>query len=325
MTTTTAPVPSTEASTGASRPSARRRAAVAVAAFLACAIPVTFTVTITAMLVTGTDADHRFHQLTGQGLVLTALWLGALLPLVRAGWRGRRPSTAAGYRHLALVGAGIAASAVAAGGGARALLAVATVTGAILWAALPLRPRLRGTVAVDPVLTAARPPRRGGPHAVRRRPARAPERRDHRLPLAEPPPVRHGLGGHHHHRAGAARGRRPGGARPPHLGGRRVHRHRGCRPGDRRVGHLVRRRPVPRARLLRRAAPRRAPEPPRNRPPDAYTAAHASARRRPAAAPAPRGRRRPRRPGSCAGAARPRPSCWPCWPSWPRSSPRSWC
>jgi len=152
MTTTTAPVPSTEASTGASRPSARRRAAVAVAAFLACAIPVTFTMTITAMLVTGTHADHRFHQLTGQGLVLTALWLGALLPLARAGWRGRRPSTAAGYRHLALLGTGVAACAVAPGGGAPVLLAVATVTGAILWAALPLRPRLRGTVSVDPVL-----------------------------------------------------------------------------------------------------------------------------------------------------------------------------
>lgn len=152
MTTTTAPVPSTEAPTGASRPSGRRRAAVAVAAFLACAIPVTFTMTITAMLVTGTHADHRFHQLTGQGLVLTALWLGALLPLARAGWRGRRPSTAAGYRHLALLGTGVAACAVAPGGGAPVLLAVATVTGAILWAALPLRPRLRGTVSVDPVL-----------------------------------------------------------------------------------------------------------------------------------------------------------------------------
>jgi len=153
MTTTTAPVPSAEASTGASRPSAGRRAAVVVAAFLACALPVTFTVTITAMLVTGADDDHRFHQLTGQGLVLTALWLGALLPLVRAGWRGERPSTAAGYRHLTFAGAGIATSAVAAGGGSRALVAVIAVSGLLLWAALPLRPRLRGTVAVDPVLT----------------------------------------------------------------------------------------------------------------------------------------------------------------------------
>jgi hypothetical protein len=153
MTTTTSPVPSTEASTGASRPSVRRRVAIAAAALVSCAIPVTFTVTITGMLVTGAEADHRFHQLTGQGLILTTLWLGAILPLVRAGWRGRRPSTAAGYRHLAFAGTGIAASAVAAGGGARILMAVIVVTGTMLWAALPLRPRLRGTVAVDPVLT----------------------------------------------------------------------------------------------------------------------------------------------------------------------------
>lgn len=152
MTTTTAPVPSTEASTGASRPTARRRAAVAAAAFVACALPVTFTVTITAMLVTGADADHRFHQLTGKGLVLLALWLGSVLPLVRAGWRGDRPSTAAGLRHLAFVAAGIATSAVAGVGGSRALVAVVAVTGAVLWAALPVRPRLRGTFSVDPVI-----------------------------------------------------------------------------------------------------------------------------------------------------------------------------
>src|SRR5689334_21690773 len=106
MTTTTAPVPPTEVSTGASRPRARRRIAVAAAAFVSCALPVTFTVTITAMLVTGSDVDHRFHQLTGKGLVLLALWLGSVLPLVRAGWGGRRPSTAAGYRHLAFIAAG---------------------------------------------------------------------------------------------------------------------------------------------------------------------------------------------------------------------------
>ena len=137
MTTTTAPVPSTEASTRASRPRRTPSCAVAAAALVACAVPVTFTVTITATPATGADADHRFHQLTGQGLVLPALWLGAVLPLIRAGWRGRRPSTAAGYRHLAFVGAGIAASALAAGGGARSSLAVIAVTGVLLWWALP--------------------------------------------------------------------------------------------------------------------------------------------------------------------------------------------
>lgn len=153
MTTTTAPAPSTEASNRASRPSARRRVAVAAAGLVGCAIPVTFTVTITAMLVTGADVDHRFHQLTGKGLVLLALWLGSVVPLVRAGWCGRRPSTAAGYRQLAFIGTGVATSAIAAGGGSRALVAVATVTGALLWAALPLRPPLSGTFAVHPVLT----------------------------------------------------------------------------------------------------------------------------------------------------------------------------
>ena len=153
MTTTTAPVPSTEVSTGTSRPRARRRVAVAAAAFVSCALPITFTVTITAMLVTGADVDHRFHQLTGKGLVLLALWLGSVLPLVHAGWRGRRPSTAAGYRHLAFIGAGVITSAIAAVGGSRALVAVVAVTGALLWAAIPFRPRLRGTISVDPVLT----------------------------------------------------------------------------------------------------------------------------------------------------------------------------
>jgi hypothetical protein len=152
MTITTAFVPTTEASTGASRPSALRRVAVAVSAFVGCALPVTFTVTITAMLVTGTEADHRFHQLTGQGLILLALWMGSVLPLVRAGWAGRRPSTAACYRHLAFIGAGVVTSAVAGGGGSRARGAVGAVTGALVWAAIPLRPRLRGTFSVDPVL-----------------------------------------------------------------------------------------------------------------------------------------------------------------------------
>jgi hypothetical protein len=153
MTTTTAPVPSIEVSSGASRPSALRRVAVAAAALVSCALPVTFTVTISAMLVTGADVDHRFHQLTGKGLVLLALWLGSVLPLIRAGWRGRRPSTPVGYRHLAFIGAGVVTSAIAAGGGARVLVAVVAVTGALLWAAIPLRPRLGGTISVDPVLT----------------------------------------------------------------------------------------------------------------------------------------------------------------------------
>jgi hypothetical protein len=153
-TTRTVSPPSTEAArTGSSRPGPVRRAVLVVAALLACALPTSFALSIGAMLLTGTEADHRFHQLTGQGLLLAALWLGALLPLVRAGWRGERPSTAAGYQHLAFVSVGLLAAAVSPGGGARALMAVVTVTGALLWAALPVRPRLRARVALDPVLT----------------------------------------------------------------------------------------------------------------------------------------------------------------------------
>ena len=156
MTTTTAPVPSTEASTGASRPSARRRAAVAVAAFLACAIPVTFTVTITAML-----RDRRRSRpplppgdRAGAGPLRP---LARRAPPARPGRVARAAAvTAAGYRHLAFVGhrrRHLARSPRAAA--RRASSAVVAVTGALLWAALPLRPRLRA------------PLRRPGPHAAR--------------------------------------------------------------------------------------------------------------------------------------------------------------
>ncbi len=134
------------------RPSAARRAAVAVTGVLACAVPVMFTVSILGMLATGTDADHRFHQVTGQGLVLCALWLGGLVPLLRAGWRGRRPSTAAGLLHLAFVGVGALCAVAAPGGGAPALLGVIALTGALVWFALPQRPALRVPVELDPVL-----------------------------------------------------------------------------------------------------------------------------------------------------------------------------
>ncbi|GGB89970.1 hypothetical protein N798_03735 [Knoellia flava TL1] len=136
-----------------SRPGRGRRAAVGLTALLACALPTSFAVSITGMLVTGAEADHRFHQLTGQGLLLAALWFGGLVPLIRAGWRGVRPTATAGYLHLAFVGSGLVAAAVSAGGGARSLLAIVAGTGALLWAALPLRPRLRARVSLDPVLT----------------------------------------------------------------------------------------------------------------------------------------------------------------------------
>jgi hypothetical protein len=70
------------------RPGRARRTALAAAGFLACALPVVFTVNISRMLVVGELSDHRFHQLTGQGLLLFVLWLGGLVPLLRAGWSG---------------------------------------------------------------------------------------------------------------------------------------------------------------------------------------------------------------------------------------------
>jgi hypothetical protein len=137
---------------GPARPGVARRTAVAVTGFLACALPVVWTVNITRMLVTGVESEHRFHQATGQGLVLLALWLGAVVPLVLAGWAGRRPSTRAGVQHLTFVGAGVVCSAVATGGGAPSLMGVIAVTGALLWLALPMRPRVVGLFRVDPLL-----------------------------------------------------------------------------------------------------------------------------------------------------------------------------
>jgi hypothetical protein len=115
-------------------------------------MPVVFTANITRMLLTGVDTDHRFHQSTGQGLVLFALWLGPLLGMVRAGWQGRRPASALGWQHLLFVATGLVCSAIAPGGGAPFLTAVIAVTGALLWLALPRRPRLRVVVQVHPVL-----------------------------------------------------------------------------------------------------------------------------------------------------------------------------
>lgn len=129
-----------------------RRAAIATTGAIACLMPVVFTFNITRMLVTGAESEHQFHQATGQGLVLTALWLGALLPLVRAGWSGRRPPLSAGLLHLAFVLIGAACAAFSPGGGAPILMAIIAVPGALLWAALPQRPRLQARVQLDPVL-----------------------------------------------------------------------------------------------------------------------------------------------------------------------------
>ena len=134
------------------RPTRTRRTALALAGIAGCAVPLMFAANITWTLLTGDLADHRFHQLTGQGELLCALWLVPVLALLRAGWQGRRPSTAAGWAHLAFATAGAVCAVAAPGGGAPALMAVVLVTGALVWAALPVRPALRGPVRIDPLV-----------------------------------------------------------------------------------------------------------------------------------------------------------------------------
>ena len=134
------------------RPSNRRRTAVGVTGFLACALPTVFTINLSRMLLVGELSPHRFHQLTGQGLLLCLLWLACVVPLVRAGWAGRRPTTATGLMHVTFAVTGSLCSIAAPGGGAPILMAVIVVTGALLWLALPLRPRLRTELRVDPLL-----------------------------------------------------------------------------------------------------------------------------------------------------------------------------
>ena len=136
----------------ARKPGKLRRTGLLVAGFLACALPAVWTVNLSRMLLVGELDEHRFHQLTGQGLFLCALWLIGLVPLLRAGWSGRRPSSAAGLLHLTFVGTGSACAVAATGGGAPALMVVIAITGALVWLALPVRPRLRLPVHIDPLL-----------------------------------------------------------------------------------------------------------------------------------------------------------------------------
>ena len=128
------------------RPRARRRVAVAVTGIVGCLLPTVWTFNLLRMLLTGDLAEHRFHQLTGQGLLLVAIWLGSLVPLVVAGWRGRRPGVGPALLHLTFVVVGVGCALAAPQGGARELMVVIGVTGALVWLAIPRRPRLRGAV-----------------------------------------------------------------------------------------------------------------------------------------------------------------------------------
>jgi hypothetical protein len=136
----------------AGRPSALHRTALVAAAVPACALPTIWGAGTVVEVVTGAERDHLFHQLTGQGLLLSALWLGALIPLLTAGWRGARPSAAAGLAHVAVVVGAAAAAAPAPGNGGALVAAIALVTGALVWLALPQRPQI-AVSGLDPLLT----------------------------------------------------------------------------------------------------------------------------------------------------------------------------
>lgn len=132
-------------------PSALRRAAVAVTGLAAAVLPVAWGVSSVVEILTGAERDHLFHQLTGQGVLLCALWLGALVPLVLAGWRGRRPGAGAALAHVSVAVSVVLAAALAPGNGGLVVAAILLVTGALLWLALPVRPR-PAVDGVDPVL-----------------------------------------------------------------------------------------------------------------------------------------------------------------------------
>ena len=189
------------------RPTRLRRTGLVATGFLTCALPVVFTISSTWELVTGEPAEHRFHQLTGQGLLLCALWLGGLVPLLRAGWSGRRPSSAAGLLHLTFMATGRRHRC----GRPRRRRARPRRAGRRLRRAAVARPT--GPAAAAPAgpgrpgPDAARAGHRGRRDAVRPGPDRPPERRDG-SPRAEPALLRHGLDGHH-----------PGGGRDPRRGG----------------------------------------------------------------------------------------------------------
>lgn len=154
MTSTTSTTPTAIPTTALEelrRPGRGRRTALYATTALAALVPTVWGIGVTVELATGTQRDHLFHQLTGQGLLLTAFWLTPVVLLARAGLRGRRPSTAVGLHHLGVMATGLLAGVVAPQAGGLFAGLVAAVTGALLWLALPLRPQLR-PVRLDLVL-----------------------------------------------------------------------------------------------------------------------------------------------------------------------------
>src|SRR5688500_10154958 len=101
MTSTLLTAPTTDLTPTA--PSRGRRTAVVATTVLASLAPAVWGIGSIVMLATGHEADHRFHQVTGQGILLGALWLIPVLLLARAGWAGRRPSVPAVSAHAAVM------------------------------------------------------------------------------------------------------------------------------------------------------------------------------------------------------------------------------
>jgi hypothetical protein len=140
------------------RRSAGRTLAMALAALLACAIPIVWGISTAVQLATGEEADHRFHQLTGQGLVLSAVWLSGLIPIIAAGWRRRRPDPGVVTQHLCLVAAAAVSGVLAPQGGGLFVAGLALVTSGLLWWALPVPVTLRNpTDRPDPLAAALAP------------------------------------------------------------------------------------------------------------------------------------------------------------------------
>jgi hypothetical protein len=136
------------------RPSWFRLVALAMTSFLTLALPVMWGATALLYLVTGVEADHRFHQIIGQGLVLSVLWLSGLVPIVVAGWRRRPPAPGVVIQHAAFVAATVLAGGYAPQNGGLVVAGIVLVTTGLLWWALPAPLPLRvRTDALDPLAT----------------------------------------------------------------------------------------------------------------------------------------------------------------------------
>lgn len=132
-----------------------RRVALVLTTVLAAILPTAWGITSLADLLTGTSPHARFYQVTGQGVLIAVLWLGAVVPLVLAGWRRRVPPATAGLAHLTIGFGAVVGAALAPGNGGAVAAVVVVVTGGLLWAALPVRPPLRAVmrrVEIDPLL-----------------------------------------------------------------------------------------------------------------------------------------------------------------------------